>query len=164
MSAGHTGRIRTPPPNPTLPARSVALSRPGGAADSMARPVGAALRSEAKEGAQAGRRPRYRARIVRPPPMRAERMGGGKGGGFPSLLGASVRIPMLIATLAARPRMARLGRNGLPARFARDMSRIPPRSKFSTRFVIDQRSLPASSRRRISSNCSARIRASSQIS
>ena len=42
--------------------------------------------------AQAGRRPGYQATIGHPPPMRSERMGGGRGGGFPSLLRGSVRM------------------------------------------------------------------------
>ena len=42
---------------------------------------------------------------------------------------------MLIATLAPRPRMARLWQNGFPLRFTRLASRIPPRSKFSCTYL-----------------------------
>jgi len=46
-----------------------------------------------RSAAQAGRRPGCRARRNHPPPMPSERMGGGKEGGFPSLLRGNVGMP-----------------------------------------------------------------------
>jgi hypothetical protein len=75
---------------------------------------------------------------------------------FERKLSASAQMPRLMSTLAPSPLICRMGRKGLPLRFTRLVSRMPPRNKFSpTLLVTAQRSLPASSYRRGASNCSA---------